>query len=94
MDTMIDAYRDGVRRQMPDVPLTVIESLGTDYERQNPDEPYIAQTGGWVLTIACGTKMLTQEGEKFLVCEYELDEEGDIVYFGDDWESAWTVLNG
>lgn len=93
MDSMTETYRDAIRRQMPDVPTDVIDSLETDFERLGADTPYIAQTGGWVMTIACSTKMLTQDGEKFLVCDYQTDEEGDIVYFGDDWDSAWTVLN-
>jgi hypothetical protein len=89
-----EAARAAAKRQMPDVPEHVIDSLPVDPEAPQ-SAPYLLQSGGWVMVICAGDRALTQD-DGFIVGEYNRDdeapEEGVYVYEGPDFTAAWAAL--
>jgi len=88
-----EAYRDAIKRQMPDVPAALIDVLPCDFDAFDAGQPYIAQTGGWCMVLMCGTRGMVQDG-MFYVGDYPDPEsgEGTDLYEGPDVDTAWRFL--
>ena len=79
------AYRDAIKRQHPIVPTELVDSLPIDFDAVK-GQPYIHQSGGWVMVFACDDRLLSTEDATFYVAEYpDEDSEGDELYEGDDF---------
>lgn len=80
-------------RQMPSVPHDLIAALPVDFDAVE-GKPYVHQTGGWVMAIACADRLFTEvEDGVFLVGTYtEDDPEGKDLYEGTDFQAAWLRL--
>ena len=93
MISLNEAYRDAVKRQMPDVPTDLIDSLPCDFNDVPDGQPYIAQTGGWCMALECSTRAMAQDG-LFYVGDYPDPEsgEGTDLYEGSNFFTAWRLL--
>ena len=93
--TPIDVvYRQATTDQFPLVSAELIASLPC--EEATAGQPYLHQSGGWIMLICCGTRSLSQpDDSSFLVGDrpdYDNDPEGVIVYEGADFADAWAAL--
>jgi hypothetical protein len=82
------------RIQLPHVPAMLLDSLPVDGPR---DRLFLAQTGGFIMCMGYGTKLLsetgtTDDGDLYGVFDYDTDEEGVQVYAGNDFGAALEAL--